>query len=131
MKLKFTYFAAIAVTILSGIFVRAKRHWFPDWINLWLGDLLYAFMMYFIVALLVRKSMPVKARAIITLIICYCIELSQLYRAECINMVRATMPGRLVLGNGFLLSDLIAYTAGVAAALCVDMLWINPNKTTA
>lgn len=130
MKFKVIYFFTVIITILCGILVRAKKEWFPQWVNLWLGDFLYAFMMYFIVALLCRNTIPLKTKAIIAVLICYCIELSQLYQAEWINAVRGTLPGRLVLGNGFLWTDLAAYTAGIAAAFCVDILWIKRVKTT-
>lgn len=131
MKLKYIYFFTIIGTIITGLLARAAKQWLPGWINLWLGDLLYAFMMYFIVAMLCAANTPPKIKAIAALVICYLIEFTQLYQAEWVNTIRATLPGRLVLGSGFLSTDLVAYTAGIVAAFCVDMLCINPRKTTA
>ncbi len=42
-----------------------------------------------------------------------CIEVSQLYHASWIDTVRGTRVGGLVLGYGFLWSDLARYAAGV------------------
>jgi glycopeptide antibiotics resistance protein len=49
------------------------------------------------------------------LLLSYAIEFSQLYQADWINALRHTTLGGLVLGFGFLWSDLVCYTAGVLA----------------
>jgi hypothetical protein len=130
MRLRIIYFLLAVLTICIGISARAVKAWFPDWINLWLGDLLYAVMMYFLVAAFCVKG-SAQVKAFIALAICFCIEFSQLYQGEWLNDVRATLPGKLVLGNGFLCSDLIAYSAGILAVACIDHLWLSPKKTTA
>ena len=48
--------------------------------------------------------------------VCYAIEGSQLCHAPWIDTIRHTRLGALVLGYGFLWSDIICYTVG--AALC-------------
>ena len=50
------------------------------------------------------------------------IETSQLYHAPWIDAIRRTRPGALVLGYGFLWSDLACYAAGVALATAVERL---------
>lgn len=67
-------------------------------------------------------------RAITALAACYCIEILQLYNAPWLNALRATLPGRLVLGNGFLFSDLATYFIGIAAAFAIDNLWLCKDK---
>jgi hypothetical protein len=52
---------------------------------------------------------------------CFAIELSQAYHAPWIDGVRATTPGRLVLGQGFRAFDLICYVLGVALAVALEM----------
>ena len=54
-------------------------------------------------------------------------ETSQLYHAPWIDRIRATTLGGLVLGFGFLWSDIACYTVGVACAMCVDLLLRRPN----
>lgn len=62
-----------------------------------------------------RLSLAGNAFAIAT-----AIECSQLYRAPWIDAWRATTLGALVLGQGFLWSDLLCYAVGVALAAVVD-----------
>jgi hypothetical protein len=53
---------------------------------------------------------------------CFAIELSQLYRAPWIDAVRATTPGRLVLGQGFHAFDLVCYVIGVGLAALLELV---------
>ena len=46
--------------------------------------------------------------------------MSQLYHAPWIDAIRDTLPGALVLGYGFLWSDLACYAAGVALGAGVE-----------
>ena len=52
----------------------------------------------------------------------FAIEFSQLYQAPWINNLRHTKLGGLVLGYGFLTSDLICYTVGIAIGIILDLL---------
>lgn len=117
------YIPVIIITVGLGLFVRIKANWFPEVFNLYAGDALYAFMMYYIVCLFTNKA-PVY-RAIAALLICYVIEFSQLYQAEWINTIRQTLPGRLVLGSGFLYSDLLAYLIGITLAFLSDYFLLS------
>ena len=58
---------------------------------------------------------------------CYGIEVSQLYHAEWIDSIRATTLGGLVLGYGFLWSDLVAYTIGVGVGFLFEFI-LRTNK---
>lgn len=120
---RFIYTVVVLLTIVAGLLVRAKKVWFPDVVNLYAGDALYAFMMYYIVCIVFIKK-DIKFRAVTGLLVCYIIEVSQLYQADWINAIRHTLPGKLILGSGFLYSDLLAYFIGIAAAVIVDYLLI-------
>lgn len=48
------------------------------------------------------------------------IEFSQLYQAEWINSIRATILGGLILGKGFLWIDLVRYTVGITLSYGLD-----------
>ena len=128
MKNKRIIFLIVSfVTICTGLFVRLKKQWFPDVVNLYLGDILYAFMMFYIVSFFaIHKS--IKSRTFTVLVICYCIEASQLYQADWINAVRQTLPGKLVLGSCFLWSDILAYTIGVAMAFVFEKILLFKVK---
>ncbi|GGB65271.1 putative membrane protein YjgA [Flavobacterium suaedae] len=117
------YIPVIIITVGLGLFVRAKANWFPEVFNLYAGDALYAFMMHYIVCLFTNKTPLYKA--VIALLICYVIEFSQLYQAEWINTIRQTPPGKLVLGSGFLYSDLLAYLIGITLAFLSDYFLLS------
>ena len=51
------------------------------------------------------------------------IELSQLYHAPWIDSIRRTTLGGLILGFGFLWSDLACYALGVGLGVLVETLW--------
>ena len=114
MKLRSTYFSIIIIIIILGLFSRKLEP-----VPLIVGDILYAMMMYFIVRF-INTNINKLCIAIISITLCYCIEFIQLLQSEWIVNLRATTLGHLVLGHGFLWSDLIAYTFGILICYFVD-----------
>lgn len=102
--------------IILGIFSRKIAY-----IPLFIGDFLYAVMIYFGIRFLFINLNKIKA-AILSLTICYCIELLQLYDAEWIIALRTTLAGRYILGQGFLWSDMLAYSFGVLIAYYMEKI---------
>src|SRR6218665_1335813 len=121
MKQRIKYSLIIVIIIATGLLSR-KLGFLPSWI----GDMLYATMMYFIVRFVYLEKDKVFIAAC-SLVICFLIEFSQLYQADWINNLRSTLPGRLVLGQGFLWSDLLAYTLGVVIAFVIDTVLRQSN----
>lgn len=105
------YFGIIILVIVLGLLSRRISG-----IPLFLGDILWAVMMFFIIRFLFIES-SVRLVALVSLVLCYLVEISQLYQADWINAIRHTLPGRLILGQGFLWTDLLAYTAGIIVAV--------------
>jgi Protein of unknown function (DUF2809) len=115
------WFALICITIILGLL---SRHYTA--IPLFIGDVLWATNIYFIVRFLfINKT--IKWVILVSLLFCYLIEFSQLYKAPWINQLRHTLFGRLVLGEVFLWGDMLSYTVGVGVAVVVEML-IRPTK---
>ena len=115
LRSKITYFVLIIITIIAGLL---SRHFAI--IPLFIGDILWALMVYFIMRFIFIHK-PVKLLVTGSLLFCYAIEFSQLYKAPWINDLRQTLFGRLVLGAGFLWSDLLCYTVGVGIGIWIDM----------
>ncbi|MFJ8353680.1 ribosomal maturation YjgA family protein [Bacillus paramycoides] len=110
------------IVIVLGLSSRKFAYDLPDILNAYLGDALWALMIFTGFGFLFPK-IETKKLTIISLIFCYGIEISQLYHAEWIDSIRATTLGGLVLGYGFLWSDLVAYTIGIGVGmLCEFML---------
>jgi hypothetical protein len=62
------------------------------------------------------------------LIYCYLTEISQLLHFPLIDSVRNTTIGALVLGFGFLWTDIISYSIGILAAISFDLYLSNRNN---
>lgn len=83
------------------------------------GDALWALMMFFIVGL-VRPHATTNRVALIALGISYAVEVSQLYEPPWLVAIRSTTLGHLVLGSAFHVTDLLAYTVGVALGVGIE-----------
>ncbi len=110
-----------------GILSRKFSYLLPDVINTYLGDAIWATMIYVMMAFVFANKLP-KQIAVFSLLFCYAIELSQLYQAPWINAIRSTTIGALVLGSGFLWSDLLAYALGILSVTLLEMITITPKN---
>jgi hypothetical protein len=110
--------AAVAVVAL-GLLSRRYAAYLPAFLAAYAGDTLWALMLFLGIGAVV-PAWPTRRTAAVTMAACFLVELSQLYHAPWIEDVRHTRLGGLVLGYGFLWSDLACYTAGVAAGAALD-----------
>lgn len=102
-----------------------KKKWlilYLTFLNTYLGDALWALMIFVFIGF-IFKTMDTKKVALIAILFCYSIELSQLYHASWIDNIRKTTLGGLILGYGFLWSDLWAYTIGIAIGVIIEVLY--------
>jgi hypothetical protein len=107
------------ITIALGLASRRLPD-LPRVVSAYAGDVLWATMVFWIAAF-VRPAAPTARLAAAALAIAAAVEVSQLYHAPWLDAVRATRPGALALGQGFLWSDLACYAAGVGAAALIDL----------
>ena len=106
----------IALTLIPiGL---ATRQYGNEWMKLYAGDVLWAAMIYWGFKFLFAQE-P-KRTAFYALIFCFLIEFSQLYHDPWIDQIRDNRLGGLVLGFGFLWSDLGCYLVGVLCSYLVD-----------
>lgn len=107
----------IGIVIICGLLSRSNACLFQN-IPTYIGDILWAIMMYFIFAFLFIKKSNTKVLWI-SLIVCYIIEISQLLQFQWLVYLRTT-PLYYLLGTGFLIEDLIWYSLGVGIAYFLD-----------
>ena len=88
------------------------------------GDFLYAIMIYVLMRIILINKKAYQI-AFLSLITCYSIEFLQIYQADWIIELRKTLFGRYVLGQGFLWSDILAYTFGIAVAFLFEKIVLN------
>lgn len=128
MKRNRWIYAAVTILIMVlGLGSRAFSNVLPNTINTYLGDSLWAAMIFTGCGFLFQK-MKTMLTGIISLSFCFIIEISQLYHAEWIDRIRDTSLGGLVLGYGFLWSDIEAYTIGIAFCAAIELLALGIKK---
>ena len=108
IKLRIFYLSGIAVLIALGLLSRRVK-----FVPAARGDALWAMMVYCCFRIvLIRKPMIISAVA--ALITSFAIEFSQMLTPDWLVKIRSTFLGHMLLGQGFLWSDLLAYTIGIA-----------------
>ena len=117
---RLAYLLAIALVIPLGLSTRSAAVPWPAFVVEHGGDALYASMAYLGFRMLRPGARPVAALGL-ALAACYAIELLQLYQAPWMQALRKTLPGRLVLGSGFLWLDFVRYTVGALGAWAADL----------
>jgi Protein of unknown function (DUF2809) len=115
-RLKFLLFALLLIPV--GLITRSYGN---EFMKLYVGDSLWAMMIYFGFRFLFpHQSMKAFWFA---LSFCYLIEISQLYHADWIDAIRQNRLGGLILGFGFLWSDLVAYFVGILGGFRLEKLY--------
>ncbi len=101
------------LTALFGFLALLTRAEFalPDFVIRYGGDYLWGIMLYFLLCALLPSFVGFKNLAL-ALLVSYSVESLQLYQADWIMAVRANKWGGLLLGHGFLWSDILLYTLG-------------------
>ncbi len=118
---RWIYLTAAVATMLAGLGSRKLRNDLPPFVAEYAGDTLWALMLFLLVSTMLARS-SIAIRAAISLGLAFSVEFSQLYHAPWIDSIRQTTLGGLVLGSGFLGSDLICYSVGIAVG--VGLEWV-------
>ena len=118
------YAGLVVLVVALGLASRRFADAFPDGVRLYAGDVLWAAMVYFAAAVVWRRA-PVARIGVGALLFSVLVEASQLYHAPWIDAVRATRLGGLVLGFGFLWSDVVCYAIGVGLGAMVDAVLVR------
>lgn len=114
---------------IIGLGLLSRKPFIPKLIYPYLGDVLYTFMFYFLFAVLLPEERPLKL-ALYSIVLCFLIEISQLYQADWINDIRNTRLGGLILGFGFRWSDLVCYSLGGLMGAAADNWYRNKSTRT-
>lgn len=116
---RIVYLAATVMTVLLGLASRKFSSSLPLFLAENAGDALWAMMVYFGFRFLFeRKRLFISI--CLSFLFSFGIEFSQLYQVDWLNQIRATTIGALILGKGFLMIDLVRYTAGIIIATIMD-----------
>ena len=124
------YFLIGCAVVPLGLASRRYAAFLPEFIATYAGDTLWAVMAFLIFGVLFPRWSTARV-ATAALVLSYADEISQLYHAPWIDKVRGIWLGGLILGFGFLWSDILCYTIGVmlgAAAEVVSYKSLNSGR---
>jgi hypothetical protein len=114
----------LATTIVLGLGSRRFGSVLPGFIASYAGDTLWALALFLFLGLLLPR-MATGGVAALALAGSLLVEVSQLYHAPWIDSVRRTTIGGLILGFGFLWSDLACYAAGVGLGVALEWMTLG------
>lgn len=133
-RIRIVYATLAIVTMVLGLFSRSKLWEPPEFVILYVGDALWALLVFWLVCFLIPNRKNTTA-VLVAVVFSFSIECSQLYQAEWINEIRHTKLGALVLGFGFKWSDLVAYVVGILLGASLRFFvdgrvgqWVQYNK---
>jgi hypothetical protein len=107
-------FISLLLTVPIGYWIRFSDFLGAAWLHDALGSVAYEMFWILLVICLVPTVAPIRV-AIAVFLATGAIELLQLWQPPWLQAIRATLPGRLVLGNSFSPTDFLAYLVGSLA----------------
>lgn len=116
------YFILILFVLILGILSRKISV-----IPLFIGDVLYAVLIYFGLRFLFIHLKTHKT-FLLSLLFCFSIETLQLAQMDWLIGLRKTTLGHYILGQGFLWLDLLCYIFGTLMAFIIDWKCIKTQN---
>lgn len=120
-RVKISYLLCAAVVLALGLASRRYNVWLPTILSKYAGDTLWALLVFLGISAL-RPDARLPLRGAVALGIAFLVEISQLYHAPWLDGIRRTKLGGLVLGFGFLWTDLLCYSVGASIGILLD--WV-------
>ena len=105
---------------MLGLGSRRFGHAFPGIVAAYAGDTLWALVVFLVIGLVMPWASTWRV-AILAMSFSAMIETSQLYHTPWIDSIRGKTLGALVLGHGFLWSDLACYAAGIGLGVVIEV----------
>lgn len=121
MSRRILLLSALVLTIACGLVLRRfgyEAH-LPFTVVKYGGSILWGSMVYFLLASIVVTARTSKI-AVTAALIAICVEVFRLVHTPWLDAFRLTTAGALLFGRVFSLWNILAYAAGIAAALALD-----------
>jgi hypothetical protein len=114
------YLCAVVVTIAGGLASRQFPELLPLVLGKYPGDALWALMVFFGWAFVFPKTSSLWI-AVLALATAYAVELLKLWQSPWWEEVRHSTAGHLAFGQAFCWQNFVAYAAGVACGLMIEL----------
>jgi hypothetical protein len=118
-RIRLLYLVCAGGVVVLGLGSRRFGVNLPAFVAAYAGDTLWALMVFLGLGAVAPRSRTSR-RAALALAVSYAVEASQLYHAPWIDALRHTRLGGLILGFGFMWSDLLCYTVGIAWGVALE-----------
>lgn len=118
VKQKIIYLVLFIFFIWLALATRCHHEWFYPFIVKYGGDTIWAGAFLFLMRIIFTRIKLLKL-AIITYLLGVLDELSQLWHTPILVAIRETTIGKLMLGQGFVWSDLLCYAVGILMAAVI------------
>jgi hypothetical protein len=118
---RITYLIAVIVVVILGLSSRRYSRVLPEFLASYAGDTLWALTAFLGIGVLFPRWSTVRV-CVTALLLAFAIELSQLYHSPWVEQIRHTRVGGLILGYGFLWSDLLCYGVGITIGYILELL---------
>ena len=118
----------ISLVCVLGIGSRRYSPALPGLIAAYAGDTLWALAAFLGIGLVLPRASTWRA-AILAMTFSVVVELTQLYHAPWIDSIRQTNLGGLILGFGFLWSDLACYAVGIGIGVILEWIALIARKS--
>jgi hypothetical protein len=128
IRLRLTYITTAILVIVAGLASRQSPHLLPPFMAEYAGDTLWALVLFLLISTMFAGT-SLAVRTATALAIAFLVEISQLYHAPWIDSIRQTRLGGYALGHGFLWTDLICYTVGIASGACTEGVFVVRTLT--
>jgi hypothetical protein len=113
--------AVMIAVIAAGAASRRYGFVLPVPVRKRTGDALWATAAFLAIGL-VRPAWSTLRDTLVSVVVTFAIEFSQLSHARPLELIRGYTVGRLLIGVGFYWLDLLAYLVGISVAIPVDAL---------
>ena len=110
----------ISLNVVLGLGSRRCGESLPGFVADYAGDTLWALGAFLGIGLLLPRPSTWLVAAL-AMSFSVMIEINQLYHASWIDSIRGTTLGALVLGHGFLWSDLACYAIGIGLGVTIEV----------
>ena len=116
---RFVYLLLAVATLVLGLLWRFVWVGLPPFLYKYGGSVLWAAMIYWLAALIQPRARP-SHLALAAALLATAVELFKLVHTPALDAFRLTLPGKILLGRFFYLSDFLAYYLAIALAAALD-----------
>jgi hypothetical protein len=117
----------IVIVMILGLASRSFGELLPARLAAYSGDVLWGLMVFLIVGFLLPKQ-EILNSALTAIAFSTLIEFTQLYHAPWIDAIRSNRLGGLLLGYGFLWSDIACYAFGITMGVLFEFFFYRKEN---